>query len=127
MKSNDIGKYLFGILNNDAAINQAIGDKNIYPIIAEYGVKKLPFIAYQRNGSTPTYTKDGLVMESSSVEIICVDSDYDNSNDLALMVRDVLDDHSTNEIRFILNSTSESWIEEGRFIQTLIYNVDVRC
>ena len=126
MRSNDTGKYLFNMLNNDLKINQTIGDKNIFPIIAEYGVKNLPFIAYQRNSSTPTYTKDGLAFESVSIEILCIDSDYDSSNELALMVRDVLDNHSTNEIRFKLVSTSESWVEEGRFIQTLVYDIDVK-
>lgn len=126
MRSNDIGRYLFQILNSDPAINQMIGDKNIYPLIAEYGVSSLPFIAYQRNGSSATYTKDGLTLESTSIEIVCVSSDYDNSNELALLVRDVLDNHSTSEIRFILNSTSESWVEDGRFVQTLTYDVNVR-
>jgi len=126
MRSNDIGKYLFNILNNDLKINSTIGDKNIFPVIAEYGVKNLPFIAYQRNSSSPTYTKDGLSMESVNIEILCIDGDYDHSNDLALMVRDVLDNHSTDETRFKLVSTSENWVEEGRFIQSLIYEVDVK-
>jgi len=126
MRSNDIGKYLFNILNNDLKINSTIGDKNIFPVIAEYGVKNLPFIAYQRNSSSPTYTKDGLSMESANIEILCIDGDYDHSNDLALMVRDVLDNHSTDETRFKLVSTSENWVEEGRFIQSLIYEVDVK-
>lgn len=125
MRSNEIGKYLFGLLKNDPVLNKAIGNK-IYPLIAEYGVKDLPFIAYQRHSSTPTYTKDGLNLESTTIEVLCIDDDYDHSNELALKVRDVLDNHSTSEIRFILDSTSESWVEEGRFIQTLNYTVNVR-
>jgi len=125
MRSNEIGKYLFNILSNDVNVSAKVGDK-IFPIIAEYGVKTLPFIVYQRNTSNSSYTKDGLTIENTTLEIVCVDDDYDNGNDLALMVRDVLDNHSTTNIRFRLNSTSESWVEEGRFVQTLMYDIDVK-
>jgi hypothetical protein len=124
MISNEASKYIFNVLHSDTEIEKIVGDK-IYPLIAEFGVSELPFISFQRFGTTPSYTKDGLSGENFMVEIICVDDDYDTSNELAIKVRKLLDNHATDEIRFRLNSNSEQWVEEGRFIQSLTYNVNV--
>jgi hypothetical protein len=126
MKSNETGKYIFNILNENQEINDLIGDKNIHPLIVEYSAHNLHFITYKRNGSASTYTKDGLTIESLTLEITCVSTDYDESNELALLVRNVLDNHSTNEIRFMLETTNEDWEEGGRFIQTIIYTVNLK-
>ena len=123
MKSNEIGKYLYAKLIGDTDVHQLVKER-IFPIIAENGTT-YPFLTYQRNGGMCIYSKDGMIAEQFSISIDCVHTDYSKCIDVALSVRNVLDNLQEFPVQFQLSSTTEIWLEEGIFMQTLIYDVTI--
>jgi len=123
MKSNEIGKYIYNVLKTNVNVFDLVMDR-IFPIVAENGTN-YPYIIYTRNASNTQYTKDGIISENCSLTIDCVHTDYSKGVDVALAVREAFDNLVEYPVRFQLESTNESWLEEGVFIQTLNYNIKI--
>ena len=111
-----------------SAINELI--KNIaptFPLIAEEGTT-YPFIVYKRNNLTPYNTKDIYnYQELASIEIVIADTNYKNSLQLAVKVKERLE-HYRGTVQGIdiaditLVSSSEEWIGDA-YIQRLNFNI----
>ena len=125
MKSNEIGKFIYNKLITNTDLFNLVGDK-IFPLIAENGTE-YPYVIYSRSGGgNTTYTKDGLTLENCTITIDCVHPDYGKGVEVAIAVREVLDNLCEIPVMFQLTSTTESWDDEGIFIQTLNYDIDIR-
>ena len=115
MKSLEVGKEIYSLLNGDARLTTLVENK-IYPIIVEKETT-YPFIVYKRSNIIPDYTKD--------FHIICVSNDYAQGIEIAEIVRDILEDKRTKDIQSIkLESADEDFIDDA-YVQTLSFNLTI--
>lgn len=123
MKSLEVGKEIYSLLNGDSRLITLVGNK-IYPIIVEKETN-YPFIVYKRSNVIPEYTKDFHLKDNVIIDIICVSNDYANGIEIAEIVRDILEDKRTNDIQSIrLESADEDYIDDA-FVQTLSFNLTI--
>lgn len=128
LENNDALKPYFGIdVNNPENANKKI--EHIFPLVALEGTP-YPFIVYRRDNVTPEYSKHlpGVNGWTNNVSFsLSVYSDnYDDSANIANIVRDILEDYRLeNESIKIdsieLVSTYEAYSENG-FMQTLTFS-----
>jgi hypothetical protein len=122
MKSNELGKWLTNKLN---IINEV--KNKIYPIYSKTGTD-YPFIVYQRTSSTARYTKDGLANETVIMDIGVISDVYSKAVDIAVKVRDVLDNITTQEVQSELTNTTETAEPESNaYIQNLTYTIKINA
>lgn len=102
---------------------------NVYPLVADEGTS-YPFIIYRRANLTPSSTKDRYnYKELASIQIIVASNEYQNSIDVAELVRDKME-HTRgiyNELNIgdiILMNADENYIEDA-FVQTLTFNIEI--
>lgn len=123
MKSLEVGKEIYSLLNGDSRLTTLVGNK-IYPIIVEKETN-YPFIVYKRSNVISEYTKDFHLKDNVIIDIICVSNDYANGIEIAEIVRDILEDKRTNDIQSIrLESADEDYIDDA-FVQTLSFNLTI--
>lgn len=123
MKSLEVGKKIYSLLNGDSRLTTLVGNK-IYPIIVEKETN-YPFIVYKRSNIIPDYTKDFHLKDNVIIDIICVSNNYANGIEIAEIVRDILEDKRTNDIQSIrLESADEDYIDDA-FVQTLSFNLTI--
>lgn len=123
MKSLEVGKKIYSLLNDDSRLTTLV-DNKIYPIIVEKETN-YPFIVYKRSNIIPDYTKDFHLKDNVIIDIICVSNDYANGIEIAEIVRDILEDKRTNDIQSIrLESADEDYIDDA-FVQTLSFNLTI--
>lgn len=123
MKSLEVGKEIYSLLNGDSRLTTLV-DNKIYPIIVEKETN-YPFIVYKRSNVIPEYTKDFHLKDNVIIDIICVSNDYANGIEIAEIVRDILEDKRTNDIQSIrLESAEEDYIDDA-FVQTLSFNLTI--
>lgn len=120
-----IGKHIYQLLYDDIQVSNIVGN-GIYPIVADSGAKS-PFIAYRRTALIPSLTKDILLENTITFEIVCVANTYSQSIDLANAVTNVLDNHRFMElgIRMInLSAAYEDYMDDS-FVQTLSFTFTI--
>lgn len=121
-----IGKAVYQILSNDTKVKEMVGN-NIYPLIANQGTT-YPFIIYRRTGIEPVTSKDRFICsEVTSVDVIIASDRYDESIELAELVKDALSGKNGiySDIKVIdinMISADEDYIEDT-FIQNLTFNI----
>lgn len=119
-----IGKAIFELLSNYSGITSITGLK-IYPVVAPENTT-LPAIIYKRS-STPEYTRDGLSMSISDVEITTISTDYEQSVDIAASVFDVLNFYkgpvSGNNIVDIRLTRVEENFTQSAYLQEMTFMV----
>lgn len=121
-----IGKAVYQILSNDAKVKEMVGNK-IYPLIANQGTT-YPFIIYKRTGIEPVISKDRFICsEVTSVDVIIASDRYDESIEVAELVKDALSGKSgiysgIKVIDINMISADEDYIEDT-FIQNLTFNI----
>lgn len=121
-----IGKAVYQILSNDAKVKEMVGNK-IYPLIANQGTT-YPFIIYKRTGIEPVTSKDRFICsEVTSVDVIIASDRYDESIEVAELVKDALSGKSgiysgIKVIDINMISADEDYIEDT-FIQNLTFNI----
>lgn len=121
-----IGKAVYQILSNDTKVKEMVGN-NIYPLIANQGTT-YPFIIYRRTGIEPVASKDRFICsEVTSVDVIIASDRYDESIELAELVKDALSGKNGiySDIKVIdinMISADEDYIEDT-FIQNLTFNI----
>lgn len=124
--SLQIGKAIYDILHSNTDIVAKLQDK-IFPLISEQGTT-FPFIVYRRTGIIPAYTKDRYsVNDSVTVEIIVASEKYNESVEIADLVRLALEGKRgtysniwIEDIRIV--SADEDFMEDT-FIQTITFNI----
>lgn len=121
-----IGKAVYQILSNDTKVKEMVGNK-IYPLIANQGTT-YPFIIYKRTGIEPVTSKDRFICsEVTSVDVIIASDRYDESIEVAELVKDALSGKSgiysgIKVIDINMISADEDYIEDT-FIQNLTFNI----
>lgn len=80
-----IGKVIYNLLSNAAAVTAIVGTK-IFPEIAPEGTEA-PAIIYDVQNIEPQYSGSGLSHDLSSVDIDCFHKDYTDSVTLMVAVR----------------------------------------
>lgn len=121
-----IGKAVYQILSNDTKVKEMVGN-NIYPLIANQGTT-YPFIIYRRTGIEPVTSKDRFICsEVTSVDVIIASDRYDESIELAELVKDALSGKNGiySDIKVIdinMISADEDYIEDT-FIQNLTFSI----
>ena len=104
MDSLKVGKEIYSLLNGNDSLTGVVGSK-IYPIIVEKETT-YPFIVYKRSNIIPSYTKD-----------------FHFKDEVASMVRDILEDKRFADIESIkLESADEDFIDDA-YVQTLSFNL----
>jgi hypothetical protein len=85
-----IGKLIYSRLSTDGAILAYVGSK-IYPDIVPQNVQ-YPFVVYTITNSTPVDYKDGQSnLEEIEIQIDVYTQNYDDTQDLANIIRNRLD------------------------------------
>jgi hypothetical protein len=85
-----IGKLIYSRLSTDGAILAYVGSK-IYPDIVPQNVQ-YPFVVYTITNSTPVDYKDGQCnLEEIEIQIDVYTQNYDDTQDLANLIRNRLD------------------------------------
>jgi asparagine N-glycosylation enzyme membrane subunit Stt3 len=85
-----IGKLIYSRLSTDGAILPYVGSK-IYPDIVPQNVQ-YPFVVYTITNSTPVDYKDGQSnLEEIEIQIDVYTQNYDDTQDLANLIRNRLD------------------------------------
>lgn len=121
-----IGKAVYQILSNDTKVKEMVGN-NIYPLVANQGTT-YPFIIYRRTGIEPVTSKDRFICsEVTSVDVIIASDRYDESIEVAELVKDALSGKSgiysgIKVIDINMISADEDYIEDT-FIQNLTFNI----
>jgi hypothetical protein len=128
--SISVGKTIYSILSNNTNITNKVST-NIYPLIADVNTT-FPFIIYKRTSINPSYTKDEFSgIDEDNVEIIIASNKYDESVEVAELVRTALEGkkgmQGTINIKNIrLIGADEDYIEDT-FIQCLQYKIKTIC
>lgn len=84
-----IGKAIYYLLANNADIISAVGEK-IFPIAADDDAVN-PFIVFERKSVKPEYTKDGLLLDTCTVDVYVCDDNYTDCINIANNVRKALE------------------------------------
>lgn len=85
-----IGKLIYSRLSTDGAILAYVGSK-VYPDIVPQNVQ-YPFVVYTITNSTPVDYKDGQSnLEEIEIQIDVYTQNYDDTQDLANLIRNRLD------------------------------------
>lgn len=117
-----VGTTLRKTLLSNTDLQKHISNK-IYPLIAPENTTG-DFIVYKRNNYKKDYTKEYLVVESCTIAFIIVADNYDKSQQIALLVNDILENtvlEDNTNIRLI--ESNEDYIDE-KYIQELIFNIE---
>lgn len=123
-----IGKVIYNILNNNDSLKTYVGDR-IYPIVANEGTE-FPFIVYSRTNVTPSYVKAGIYVDSTTVEINIVSTNYIESVDIANEVRNIMENIKGTSIDNLyideikLSSCNEGFYEYA-FVQILTFDIKI--
>lgn len=121
-----IGKAVYQLLSSDTEVTEKV-ENRIYPLIADQGTI-YPFIIYKRTGIEPITSKDRFICsEVTSVDVIIASDRYDESIEVAELVKDALIGkngiYSGIKITDIdMISADEDYIEDT-FIQNLTFNI----
>ena len=125
--SLQIGKAIYHILRNDDNVTAKVNQK-IFPLIANEGTT-FPFIIYKRSGLEPATTKDRYVYkESVYVEVVIAAESYNESIDIADVVRSDFINKQGNisgiEVQGIELTTADEDYIEDTFTQTLTFKIN---
>lgn len=107
------------ILLRSEELKEMVGDK-IFPIIAPENTEG-DFICYQRDGFKQTRTKMGNATNNPIVFVNVVSDDYDRSQKIASLVRDVLEG-SYEDMTIEMEDSSEDY-DGSKFIQVLLFSI----
>lgn len=120
--SLQIGKAIYHILSNDTDVVDRV-QKKIYPLIADVDTT-FPFIVYKRTGIAPADSKDRFVFdEDVFVDIVVASDKYNESIEIADLVRAALLKGSYDGIKDIeLIDADEDYFEDT-FIQNLTFKL----
>lgn len=116
--SLQIGKAIYHILSNDTNVVDRVQNK-IYPLIADVDTT-FPFIVYKRTGISPADSKDRFIFdEDVFVDIVVASDKYNESIEIAELVRTSLEKGSYMGIKDIQLVDADEDYFEDTFIQKL--------
>jgi hypothetical protein len=116
-------KSIHTLLSNSSELT-AIVDNKMFPLIANSDTT-FPFVVYRKSSNNIEYCKDGNVSDNFSIEILIVSKTYNESVEIAEVVRQVLELKKIDNITSIrLTSVSEDYIEDS-YIQNLNFDIKI--
>ncbi len=116
--SLQIGKAIYHILSNDTNVVDRVQNK-IYPLIADVDTT-FPFIVYKRTGISPADSKDRFIFdEDVFVDVVVASDKYNESIEIAELVRNSLEKGSYMGIKDIQLVDADEDYFEDTFIQKL--------
>lgn len=126
--SISIGKHIYSTLSASTELKSCVADR-IYPITTKQETQT-PFVLFKRLSILPTYTSDGLLDDVVPTCITVISNDYENSVEVAEIVRTLLECKSGNYAEFdVLNASlvdaDEDYIED-LFVQKLFINFNTK-
>ena len=124
-----VGKAIYNLLSNDAAVSAIVGTK-IYPELAAADVKA-PYIVYSVVSNSPSQRKeDGDGIDLANVEIYSFEDSYTDAVDLGVAVRDALDrvggTYSGVKVQSISYTNEQMDVNEKRTLWAAIQDYQVR-
>lgn len=120
--SLQIGKAIYHILSNDTDVVDRVQNK-IYPLIADVDTT-FPFIIYKRTGITPADSKDRFIYsEDVYVEVLIASDKYNESIEIADLVRTALQKGSYDGIKDIAFTDADEDYLQDTFIQNLTFKI----
>lgn len=122
--SLQVGSIIRELLMAEAALTKKVS--RIYPIVAQEG--KLPYIAYTRtsfeqNPTKSTFERKGA--DTIQVEVACFAATYEESLQIAELVRSTLDGAKTPEMRLCYLSSAEEYATADAFVQNLVFTIKI--
>lgn len=120
--SLQVGKAIYHILSNDSDVVDRVQNK-IYPLIADVDTT-FPFIIYKRTGITPADSKDRFIYsEEVYVEVVIASDKYNESIEIADLVRTALLKGSYDGIKDITFTDADEDYTQDTFIQNLTFKI----
>lgn len=112
-----IGIHIQEVLSGAESVSAKVGER-IYPLVVPVGTPSYPFICFENVGISEEDSKDGVVNDVVSVQLMVVSKSYGEAVMLAHDVRYTLEGVTAEYPRFEvkdcrLTSTSEDWIDEA--------------
>ncbi len=109
------------ILLNDADVVSMVGD-NIFPLNADKDTEG-DFIIYMRDEYSIDRSKMGIVSQKCNVYINAVSSDYNRSQDIAVLIFAALEGaFESPNMRIRLEVSTEDYAD-GKYIQVLLFSI----
>ena len=119
-----IGKHIKDVLYSDEEIISRV-ERRIYPLVIPEGTPGYPFIVFQNLGVQPDYTKDGSDQDDVSVQITVIGKKYDESVELANIVRYDFEGLSADYKEFTVNECEVSSSGEEYVMEVDAYAVKI--
>ena len=120
-------EIIYDVLSNDEAITEKV--TKIYPVV-ELTEAQCPYIVYRRTGLSANPQKAGQPgADTVEIEVGCFAADYEDSVELAELVRSALDyrQHVTDDLRMrscYLSGASEDYGDDA-FVQNLLFTIKI--
>lgn len=117
-----------GIIIRDILANSAsVRTNKVYPVITDY--VEMPYIVYRRTALRHNPVKTGQGADTVQIEVLCLDSDYSKSVELAESVREVLEYAHVEKDGLVMRGCtledSEEFWQDDAYIQRLVFNVKI--
>lgn len=115
----NVGKAIFDILSNDAAVAALVADGDTFKIHPLKGnlEEVVPFITYQLITGTPQQNKTAADLDVLRVQVNVVHDNYDSMKDLAYKVRQALEYKKGTfegiKIQYISLQSEQDMYEDG--------------
>lgn len=118
---------IYSILNSNEEIKKVVGN-NIYPVVAPLNTKN-PYIVFKRQINTQNDNKDSRY-SIVSIEINVYSNNYQQSIQLAELVKNTLEDVYNKEvegfkIKYIVSTNIDEDYNEDYYSQTMYFDAKV--
>lgn len=118
---------IYSILNTNEEIKKMVGN-NIYPVVAPINTKN-PYIVFKRQINTQNDNKDSRY-SIVSIEINVYSNNYQQSIQLAELVKNTLEDTYNKEvegykIKYIVSTSIDEDYNEDYYSQTMYFDAKV--
>lgn len=118
---------IYSILKSNEEIKKAVGN-NIYPVVAPLNTKN-PYIVFKRQINTQNDNKDSRY-SVVTIELNIYSNDYQQSNKIAELVKNTLEDIYNKEvegfkIKYIVSTSIDEDYNEDYYSQTMYFDAKV--
>ena len=122
-----ISQHIYSVLTANTTVHGLVGDR-IYPMGTKTDTD-FPFIVYERNSVTPSYTKDGMAFARSYCSILCAGETFAEALNLANAVVSALDGVTAQYEGFDVTRAAASAADEnyvqGAYIQEVEFSYTI--
>lgn len=118
---------IYSILSGNEEIKKVVGN-NIYPVVAPLSTKN-PYIVFKRQINTQNDNKDSRY-SIVSIELNIYSNDYQQSNKIAELVKNTLEDIYNKEvegykIKYIVSTSIDEDYNDDYYSQTMYFDAKI--